>query len=365
MTDPLSGPGKRSCRGCQNIDRVHHAAPSCLGTSSMMDSNPNALDQQIVAREIDSFVPPNVFDAHAHFYDAQHFTTPPGIYTSGPKACGLTAYRQHMAHLLPNRELSGLFFALPAADLDVDEANQFTLQEVNRDPRSRMQLMVTPRTACEVIEKHSADPNVVGLKVYHCFADCESTFEAPISAMITEDQLQVANDHGLTITLHMVRQRALGDPVNQDALRDYSERFRNVTWILAHAARGFNLYDLQDGIDSIRDLQNMVCDTSAVTEPEALAIVLRALGPQRVMYGSDFPVTHLRGRCVTLGDSFVWLSPENVDTSAPYGEVSMCWVGVESLRAHRLACRQLGLSDADVEDLFHNNAVRLLGVDDT
>lgn len=330
----------------------------------MMDTSPSTLDSKIVAREIDAFVPPRVFDAHAHFYDARHFTTPPGISREGPSSCGWGAYRDLMASILPKRELSGLFFALPAADLDVDAANDFTLQEVRRDARSRMQLMITPGTSPETIERYATDPKVVGLKVYHCFTGCKPTFEAPISAMITEDQLQVADAHGLAITLHMVRQQALGDPANQQALREYSRRFPNVRWILAHAARGFNIYDLQEGIDSIRDLDNMFCDTSAVTEPEAVAIVLQALGTQRVMYGSDFPVSHLRGRCVTVGDSFLWLSPENVDTTAPYGEVAMCWVGVESLRAHRLACRQLRLADADVEDMFHNNAVRLLGVED-
>ena len=80
------------------------------------------------------------------------------------------------------------------------------------------------------------------------------------------------------------------------------------------------------------------------------------------MYGSDFPVSHLRGRCITIADSFFWLTPDNVDTKTPYGEIAMCWVGVESLRAHRLASQRLRLTDGDIEGLFHDNAARLLQV---
>lgn len=329
----------------------------------MMDAKPAAVDVSIVASELNQFVPPRVFDVHAHFYDAAHFRKAPEFCVQGPARCGLNEYRELMGRILPGRELSGLFFAMPSAELDDTAANEFLLRELSQDARSRMQLLITPSTAVEEIENWATNRCIVGLKIYHCYADCEPTFEAPISAMITEDQLAVADAHELTITLHMVRQRAMADPVNQRQLRDYSARYPNVRWILAHAARGFNVYDLQEGIDSIRDLENMFCDTSAITEAAALSTVIKSFGTQRVMYGSDFPVSHLRGRCVTLADSFLWLSPENVDGKAPYGEVNMCWVGVESVRAHRLACHQLGLADAEIEDLFHNNAVRLLGVE--
>jgi len=329
-----------------------------------MDATPNQLDLSIVQNELNGFVPPRVFDAHAHFFDARHFASPPNIDKDCPQQCGWDVYHRLMSYILPDRELSGLFFAMPSADLNIEAANDFTLAEVRRDERSRMHLLITPATPAAEIERHVADPRIVGLKVYHYYADCEPTFDAPISAMITEEQLEVADAHRLTITLHVVRQRSIADPVNQKELRDYSRRFPNIRWILAHAARGFNVYDLREGIDSIRDLENMYIDTSAITEAAALAIVIEAFGIERVMYGSDFPVSHLRGRCVTIADSFLWLSPENVDTKTPYGEVNMCWVGIESLRAHRLACQQLRLTDANVEDLFCNNAVRLLQVDD-
>jgi len=54
------------------------------------------------------------------------------------------------------------------------------------------------------------------------------------------------------------------------------------------------------------------------------------------MWGSDWPVTHVRGKCVSVGDSFFWLSPANADLAAAYtpgGTIKPLLVGVEGLRA--------------------------------
>ena len=77
------------------------------------------------------------------------------------------------------------------------------------------------------------------------------------------------------------------------------------------------------------------------------------------MFGTDFPVSASRGRCVSVGDGFVWLTPDNFDWSAsPYGQPTL--VGIESLLALRQAVRLAGLGDADVEAIFRDNAIALL-----
>jgi glutamate-1-semialdehyde 2,1-aminomutase len=81
----------------------------------------------------------------------------------------------------------------------------------------------------------------------------------------------------------------------------------------------------------------------------------------RLLFGSDFPVSHIRGRAVAIGDSFLWLSPANVDFTAAYAHVQPAWVGFESLRTLKLAAFHLRLSDTQVEDIFYRNAQALLG----
>ena len=109
------------------------------------------------------------------------------------------------------------------------------------------------------------------------------------------------------------------------------------------------------------------------------------------MYGSDWPVAESRGKCISLGDSFIWLTPDNVDLfarcaleplaqsqpSAPSASllmlplllsadaegdiVSPALVGFETLRALKQACDETGLTRAEVEDVFWGNSQRLWG----
>jgi glutamate-1-semialdehyde 2,1-aminomutase len=132
--------------------------------------------------------------------------------------------------------------------------------------------------------------------------------------------------------------------------------------ILAHAARGFNPHHTLLGIDSLRGLDNVWFDTSAVTDCGAVEVIIRRLGHQRVLYGADFPVSHLRGRCVGLGDSFFWISSQNTQLQVPYADLQLAMVGHESLRMLKVAAMATGLTDSQVEDVFWGNAQRLFGI---
>jgi glutamate-1-semialdehyde 2,1-aminomutase len=213
----------------------------------------------------------------------------------------------------------------------------------------------------EFIRETVRRQSFAGLKCYHIFATEQPTYEAAIPSYLPEEQVRIAHEEGLAIMLHMVRSRALADPVNQQDIRRYCTRYPNMRLILAHAARGFNPHHTIEGIESLRGLGNVWCDTSAVTEAGAFEAILNVLGPERLLYGADFPVSHMRGRCVAFGDSFLWLSAENVQWDAAYGEVKPSLVGLESLRVLKLACRHARLTDSQVEAVFHTNAVRLLG----
>jgi glutamate-1-semialdehyde 2,1-aminomutase len=59
------------------------------------------------------------------------------------------------------------------------------------------------------------------------------------------------------------------------------------------------------------------------------------------MYGSDWPVAEGRGKCISLGDSFIWLTPDNIDLFARYSKdniVAPALIGFETLRALKQAC---------------------------
>lgn len=319
-------------------------------------------DRELFERDLASFVPPRLFDAHAHLYEKRQFKGEvPSLVQKGPESVGWNAYRGFMAQMLPQRQISGLFFGWPVIGMDTAAANEFMVSEARQDSGSHSLMLVQPDMDPEFIRQTVRRGGMAGLKCYHCYASEHPTFEAAIPSYLPEAQVRIAHEERLVIMLHMVKRRSIADPSNQEVIREWAKRYPNARWILAHAARGFNPHHVVQGIEALRGLRNIWCDTSAVAESGAIEAIARVLGIDRVLYGSDFPVTHLRGRCVAVGDSFLWLSPENTDLHASYGEIRPVLVGLESLRALKLACLNLGLSDSQVEGLFFGNAEDLLG----
>ena len=90
---------------------------------------------------------------------------------------------------------------------------------------------------------------------------------------------------------------------------------------------------------------------------------MKILGPERILYGSDYCISHVRGTNLPVGNSFVWLYEDcPVWEAVSYAKVAPTLVGIENLRAIKAACWALGLNDTQVENLFWGNAARLLGI---
>lgn len=320
-------------------------------------------DRELFERELDDFLPERIFDAHAHLYAKQHFREGmPKLVEEGPESVGLDVYTEAMRELTPGRRYSGLFFGFPHAQLDMEGANSFLAEEVRADPQSRAQMLISPGMDAEYVRETVRREKFVGLKCYHVWSTETPTYQSKVESFLPEEHVRVAHDEGLSITLHMVRERAMADPLNQQTIRAYAERYPNMRFILAHAARGFNPHHTIEGIGSLHGLRNVWCDTSAVTDGGAFEAIIDALGHDRLLYGADFPVTHERGRCVAIGDSFLWLSESNTNFDVPYADLRPTLIGLESLRVLKTACRNLRLSDSEIEDIFWGNAAEMYGL---
>lgn len=320
-------------------------------------------DRELFARELDSFMPERFFDAHAHLYAFNHFNgDPPIACQMGPATAGWSAFRKYNNQITPGREVSGLFFPFPAMNVNFEKTNKFTARETGRDAKSRAQMLIKPGMDPEYIRETVRREGFVGLKPYHLFSTEKPTPLSQIPDYLPEEHVRIAHEEGLTITLHMVRPRAMADPGNQEILRTWGKKYKNARFILAHAARGFNPNHTVEGIGALKGLRNMWCDTSAVTDSGAFEAIIQALGVDRLLYGSDFPVTHIRGRCVALGDSFFWMYASNTDFNQVIGDSPPTLVGLESLRTLKHACTALKLSDSKIQAIFHDNAAKLFGL---
>lgn len=327
-----------------------------------------AADQAFIAREVEPFLPDRIFDAHAHLFRHDHYLpgTLPAHLAGTPDELGLAVYRAGIEWLHPGaRTVGGLFFGL-AFTGDRAANNQFVAQEVAAGQAAgfvaRGQWVIAPSMSADEVYEAVQRHGFVGLKPYHSMAQVAGpTFQAPIEAYLIEEHVRVAHELGLTITLHMVRDRALADPVNQATIRRYCTQYPNMRLILAHAARGFNPWHTIEGIHSLAGLDNVWFDTSAVTEAGAFEAIVETMGHAKLLYGTDFYVSHLRGRCVAIGDSFHWFYADELNLTEKHTLLQPVLIGLESLRSLRLACHRLKLRDQQVEDIFYNNAASLFG----
>lgn len=316
-----------------------------------------------LARELDGFVPQEVFDLHAHLYHPGHFQPSPPPWIEDQPVLGCDQHRQALSRGLPGRTIHGLYFGLPKKQTDRGAINRWVADQVraNGTRLSRPLALVAPDDDRATVAGMVRDGGFAGVKVYHVFAPGPDTFNAAIEEYAPDWIWELCHEiHGV-LMLHLVKHRAIADAENLASIHRLCRAYPRCQLVLAHAARSFDYRNGLAGLKKLRDLDNAWVDLSAVTEADAMREAFRVLGPSRVLYGSDYAVSEVRGRCVTTGDSFFWLHPELIQPQhVPRTTFQMTLVGIESLLCLREACAECGLTGRDVGGIFLGNALRLL-----
>ena len=318
-------------------------------------------DQEIVRQRLAGFIPPDVVDVHAHLYDLRMLEPPnPTTSVAAAPAVGLRVYDESLGRWLNGcAPRQGLFFAFPSKKLDTRAANEFVAYELRNRPGSLGLLMIRPDDDPDSVATEVTAGGWAGFKVYHLFGNRPDTQDCLIGEFLPDWAWEIADRCGLVIMLHLVRQRSLADPQNQAYIREHCRRYPDARLVLAHAARGFCGPHTAEGIDAIRDLDNVFFDTSAICESLPLEAILRTYGPSRLLFGTDFPVSEFRGKPFTIGNGFCWIYDDSIDWNVwRMGQPTL--VGIESVLAVQQACRTLCLTDGDVERIFAGNARQLL-----
>ena len=320
-------------------------------------------DQQLAADRLAGFLPAEIYDIHAHPYHAAHF--PPGewAFLNGKKIQGCVEHRAALQRYMPVTTIHGLYFGMPHKTADRPAMNAWVAGEVREHGTaiSRALMVASPADNQAEVAAALRSGQFCGLKVYHCYSDRADTMNATIEEFAPEWMWELLHEVRGVLLLHIVRDGAMEDAGNQASLRRLCRAYPKAKLILAHIARSFSYRNARHGLHALDDLDNAVVDTSAICEAEAFRAALETLGPRRVLWGSDFAVSELRGRCVTTGGLFFWLHPELIrpDYQAATS-TDMTLVGIESLLSLREACEDTGLTRGDLDDIFLRNALRTL-----
>ena len=315
-------------------------------------------DRAFFTRELDSFLPDRIYDAHCHVWRPEFI--PWGVF-GDEEVAGWEEYSAYMTDIHGDRPTCAMFIPFVTADR-IDQqlaANEWAAKQVHKHPLNRGNFFIKPDDDPEWVREHVQRLGLHGLKCYHTMSKTSPTWEADIQSFLPETLIRVADEEGWFITLHMVKSRAVADPANISCIRHYCETYPNMNLILAHSARGFQPCHNLEGLPKLTGLDNLWFDTSANCEPMAHQAIIRIIGHDKLMYGSDFMVSHHRGRSLGTGDSFIWLYENTPVWGEKHLKLDPILVGLEHLRSLKWACWSEKLSDTQVEDIFWNNAARL------
>lgn len=134
--------------------------------------------------------------------------------------------------------------------------------------------------------------------------------------------------------------------------------------MVAHLGRSYAGRYAREGFRALENEPGILFDTSAVLNPSVMALALDRLGPERLMFGSDFPILYMRGRRRWQGDQYLNLTSSdyswNTNRQPPEVEAGYTLYIYESMAALVDTCLQLGFGTEEMEALFYGNARRLM-----
>lgn len=325
----------------------------------------NQADSEQIER-LKDFIPDKIFDAHCHVYDSAFMHGLHPEKECGKSIYGVDEYRKSTMPILNNpRVLKANYIIYPdpcMADKQlgvIELSDEFLKKQLDKDTLSVGEIIVNPLDTAEEIEKRLTHKGIRGLKCYHFIAKRDVTWNLNIDEYLPESAWEVANKHKLVITLHMVKDLAASDPENFNYIVKMAKKYPDAKLILAHCARSFASWTVMEPIKEFSKYDNIWYDFSGICEPVPMMAILKQLNGERCMWGTDSPVSNMRGRAVSFADGFHWF----YDTDFIGKDMSMPKkffpVGIEALMAVKQACDLLDLTPRQVEDLMYNNADKL------
>lgn len=307
------------------------------------------------------FVPEDVFDFHTHLFRDSDFSDSARPQFSHPGlVLGAEQLKQGWQTLLQGRRVQGLCFGLPARGVNSRNVNEWVEGEIQSEKDWRYLALAGPHDEPEVLEAQLSHPACSGFKVYHLLGNRTDSFDSDVTEFAPEWMWDLLNSHAGILMLHIVKDAAMADSENQKAIRTLCRKYPGCKLVLAHGARSFSHRHALDGLSCLRDLDNAWVDTSAVCESQAMAAAIEFLGPERVLFGSDYPVSNFRGRSSTVGKTFHWIYENSALQGSTDLAAHLTLVGIESLWALREAADSTGLTVPDLEKIFRKNARTLL-----
>ena len=334
----------------------------------MTDAYTNA--DRIYEEELSPYLPPDIIDFHVHIGLREHCgPVDPRRYKeiwAMEVGTVLTWEECRARHreLFPRQRVHTLAFGNIYREANTELDNEYVLAGA-RDPENSANglAVVRPEWDADTITQAIAD-GFVGIKPYPDLAprandDTEIYDFAPKSHLAALDAL------GGILMLHLPRAGRLADPDNIRDVLEISENYPSIKLIIAHIGRAYCMSTAKKGLPHFVDRDRIYFDTAANLNPDVFAYALETVGPDRILFGSDLPVTMMRGVREHVGATYVNYTAGqyswNTNRKSPEEEARYTYFVYEELRALIKAVRRYGCGADVMRRVMYSNAAALLG----
>jgi predicted TIM-barrel fold metal-dependent hydrolase len=334
------------------------------------------VDRWFYREKLEGFLPARIIDIHTHVWrkafrkgapTGRAVTWPLRVAEQDPVEDLIETYRL----LFPDQAVKPLMFSFVEAHEDDVKAANIYVSQAAREHGFAALVFASPRWSAHEFERQIRNGGFLGAKVYLTLAPSEiPADEIRIFDFLPHAQLEVLNEHGWIVMLHIPRSGRLRDPVNLADMLEIERRYPRANVIIAHVGRAYCPEDVGNAFAVLKDTERLLFDISANTNAAVFEQLVRTVGPRRILFGSDLPITRMRMRRICENGNYVNLVPQGL-----YGEVSddrhmrevtgaaaeaLSFFLYEEMDAFRRAAEAAGLTPADVRDVFHDNALRLI-----
>lgn len=328
------------------------------------------VDLPIFERELDGFLPNEIYDIHVHLHTPEHgVPTPEAIRESWAAEAPHILSREQLGEVLglvfPGRRHGSLVFANPSKWVDLEAANAHVAQAIAAGQADGL-LVTRPEWPVADLRRLLHEGGFLGFKPYPGLVGGRFDENVTFEDFLPEAHQQLADELGLIVMLHLPRPDRLRDPRNQDEVRRLVERHPNLRLVIAHIGRAYTMAHAETGLPALRDLP-VHWDFAMNLNADVLALAMELLGPERLVYGSDLPIALMRGMRRHEGESYInysdgdyrWNTPEK--RQPPEVEAEYTLYIYEELRAFKAAAERMGWGPAEVRMVMNGNARRLVG----
>jgi len=336
-----------------------------------------AVDRRFYEQHLADFLPELMIDCHTHVWldrhntplgarDPRTVTWPSRVASENPIEHLKEAYKI----MFPGKEVIPLIFTNVVKVEKLDEANDYISRSARQEGYPAL-IMAHPSWSAELLEQRLDAGGFLGAKVYLSYAPSNlKGDEVSIFDFLTQEHLKVLDSRRAIAMLHIPRSGRLKDPVNLEQLLEIEEKYPGVSLIVAHVGRAYCVEDVGNAWEVLAKTKRMKFEFSANTNAEVFRQLIAHVGPSRILFGSDMPITRMRMRRITEGGLYINVVPRGL-----YGDVSndknmreadspladeLTLFMYEELYAIKQAAMKTGLSREDLAAIFYHNARGLI-----